>query len=203
MFPSDHAAKSFSVGKTKAAYVIEGAIAPYLRQKQISQLQKNKFAIVIDESNNVKGKKQLDILVRSFAEKFGNLDSDVKFPLICSSENFSSEILSVLDSEAIPLDNVIAVNRDGPTVMDATLKKLKDKMPHLLDTGSCNLHGVHNATSKAVASSFPFSPVEIIYIFKAISSTRRLENRNLTLFPSCLIQMKHQQILSHLAAPAF
>ena len=89
-------------------------------------------------------------------------DNDVKFPSICSSEKLSSEILSALDSDSIPFDNVIAVNRDCPTVMDATLKKLKNKMPHLLGTGSCNLHGVHNATSKAVASSFPFSPVEMI-----------------------------------------
>jgi hypothetical protein len=183
MFPDDNVAKSFAVGKTKAAYVIEGAIGPYLRQQQISILQENKFAIVIDESNNIKGKKQLDILVRYFVENYDvitefyrsiflTIDREevlrvlssetTKFPSICSSDKLSSEILSCLEADDIPFENVIAVNRDGPVVMDATLKKLKEKMPNMLDIGSCNLHGVHNATSKAVESSFPFSPVEMV-----------------------------------------
>ena len=183
MFPNDTVAKTFAVGRTKAAYVIEEAIAPYLRQKQMSFLQDNLFVIIVDESNNVKGKKQLDILVRYFIESVGIVtefyrsiflkidpdeilrvlsQSDCKdFPSICSAEKLSSEILECIESDNIPLSNIVAVNRDGPNVMKATLTKLKRKMPHLIDIGSCNLHGVHNAASKAV-QEFSISPSEVI-----------------------------------------
>ena len=71
MFPDSDIASKFSSKRTKTTHMINGAIAPVFNKKVTSLCKKEKFSVMIDESNDNGDDKCLTILVRV-------LDRDIK-----------------------------------------------------------------------------------------------------------------------------
>ena len=71
-----------------------------------------------------------------------------------SAENLLSLIVKNLEEHSIPFGNIMSLTSDYPNVMrgkhSVVFKRLQEKAPHILDTGGCHLHHVHNSSAAAM-----------------------------------------------------
>lgn len=65
MFPDSELAATFSCGKDKTSYLVKFGIAPFTKQHLISDVSKDSFVVMCNESpNRSTNKKQLDLHIR-------------------------------------------------------------------------------------------------------------------------------------------
>lgn len=68
MFPDSELAATFSCGKDKTSYLVKFGIAPFFKQHLISDVSKDSFVVLFDESlNRSTNNKQLDLHIRYWA----------------------------------------------------------------------------------------------------------------------------------------
>lgn len=99
MFPDSNIAKNFACGRTKAAYLIEFALDPYLFEKLVDKMKENFFAMSFDE-----GDSRLTCLVHYLDETcapnlqlFDNISLNT-----FDSETIATEVKRSLTSRGIP-----------------------------------------------------------------------------------------------------
>ena len=76
MFPDSHIAQDMTVSRTKVVYMIGYGLGPYFLQKTIDDILRSPntyHTIHIDEKITAKVKKQMDVLVRYFADTDGKV----------------------------------------------------------------------------------------------------------------------------------
>ena len=71
MFPDSEIAKSFSLGHTKASYIIGEGMLPYFTEVFVNDLKKSDlpFSVHFDETTTSQVKKQMDITLRYWSQK--------------------------------------------------------------------------------------------------------------------------------------
>ncbi|KAL1252682.1 hypothetical protein QQF64_017375 [Cirrhinus molitorella] len=68
MFPDSELAATFSCGKDKTSYLVKFGIAPFIKQQLISEVSKDSFVVMFDESlNRSTNNKQMDLHLRYWA----------------------------------------------------------------------------------------------------------------------------------------
>ena len=128
-------------------------------------------------------KKQMDIHIGYWSERFGRVVVvyvDSAFLGHAEASHIEDEILQYMDRNNVKLQHLLQCSMDGPAVNNAFLHKLNShlesqKVPPLVDLGTCRLHPVHTAFRKAV-EALPFDVEQFatdIYQWFKLSSARR------------------------------
>ena len=151
MFPDSAIAQSYSLARSKFGYVIYG-IADYFKDKLTSAINDSPyFSVSFDESlNTVVQKCQMDIVIKYWDVKKSTAASRYftsKFMGHSTAEHLKTTFLSVLDE--LDYGKMVQISMDGPSVNHSFYKKIvahreMTENPPLFDTGSCNLHVMHN-----------------------------------------------------------
>ena len=80
MFPDSTIAQHMTLSGTKVAYMIGHGPGPYFQQQTIDDIVTSSntyYTIHFDETTNIQVKKQMDVLVRYYSEKHGEVKSKI------------------------------------------------------------------------------------------------------------------------------
>lgn len=163
MFPDSQIASKFTCAKTKSYYSAVFGLAPYFKDKFMSQLQEVPYySVSFDESYNKFTKnEQMDLALR-----FWSKDEKLVTTRYLGSEFLghatASDLLHHFNKGTAQLDckKILQISMDGPNVNvkfynDLLVQReaLDPNLPSLLDIGSCGLHVVHGAFRTAFEST--------------------------------------------------
>ena len=112
--------------------------------------------IHFDETTTVQVKKQMDVLVRYFSETNGEHKVKYLKALVFGhsfGEKVGDELLKTLEELALALKLLLSISSDGPNVNNTVKANINAKLNQcfkrqLVNTGSCQLHVVHNTFRK-------------------------------------------------------
>ena len=186
MFGDSAVAHSMTMSRMKMSYLIGHGLGPYFLQKTIDDILKSSdpyYTIHFDETTTAQVKKQMDVLVRYFSET----DGEVKVRFLkaltfrhAKAETVATELYKTVQDLGLPLKHLLSISCDGPNVNKAIKSKLNAKLQDnfkqkLVDTGSCQLHVVHNAFRRGVQAfgeEVENLCIDLFYFFK-LSPSRR------------------------------
>lgn len=150
------ALQSTSMCRTTAAYKMKFGLAKTIKEKLIEALRKNAFSLNIDESTSRAHKSILTVLVQYFSterkrvvvQHFSSIELSV-----CTSNNIFEEIISLIEGNQIPWENLISVLFDSCNTMRGVKSGVeslirKKKASHLLSIGGDTCHTVNNSAKK-------------------------------------------------------
>ena len=114
------------------------------------------YSIHFDETTPVQVKKQMDVLVRYFSETNGEIKVGFLKALLFGhafGEKVSDELLKTLEELGLPLKLLLSISSNGPNVNKTVKANINAKLKQcfkrqLVNTGSCQLHVVHNTFRK-------------------------------------------------------
>ena len=184
MFPDSKIAQDFSLGYTKAAYVVTDGIAPHLLAEQVKFINESKTPITLhyDESTQAQVKKQLDLHLRYWNDNGNVVSTFYRSTMLghARGKDVATRILSLLREDGLNLDQLVSLSSDGPNVNKTIWNSINRELteaghPGLLNVGTCNIHIVHNAFGYALnqfASEIPDLLIDI-YTFFHNSAARR------------------------------
>ena len=153
-------AKGVKMSCTKVSYVIGHGLGPYFLQKTVDDIlntPRTYFTLHFDETTS-QIKKQLNILVRYYSDN--HKEVRVRFLKAAVfdhayAESVANELFETLQKFSLPLKYLLSLSSDGPNVNKAIKTIINSKLKvnyqrELVDTGSCQLHVVHNSFRKGV-----------------------------------------------------
>lgn len=184
MFPDSKIANDFSLGYTKAAYLITDGLAPHLLADQVQFINSSKTPVTLhyDESTQSQVKKQLDLHLRYWSEGGHVISTYYKSAMLghAKGKDVADKILSIMKEDGINLDQLVSLSSDGPNVNKTIWTSIQGELtraghPGLLNVGTCNIHVVHNAFGYALNQFAPEIPDLLIdiYTFFHNSAARR------------------------------
>ena len=165
-FSDSEIAQNLKMNKKKASYTISDGLGPYFQNLFHSDLKSGRvpyFTLYFNATTTRQVKKQMDIHIGYWSERFGRVIVvyvDSAFLGHAEASHIEDEILQYIDRNNIKLEHLLQCSMDGPAVNNAFLRKLNarlesQKLPPLVDLGTCSLHPVHTAFRKAV-EALPF-----------------------------------------------
>ena len=161
MFPDSEIAKVFSVGRTKAGYLLTEGIGPHYRQQVLECMKKHPFSLNFDEST-VNKNQQLNINVSFRNDEDKIVKSNfvtVKVVEGSTGSDMAHMVLKSLDDESVPRFNFISEQTDGCAAMLGKFKGchsvLKQSLPHLPDFGGCEAHDACNILKHGLKKMMP------------------------------------------------
>ena len=180
MFPDSHIAQHMKMSRTKVAYMIGYALGPYFLQKTIDDIlrsPKTYYTIHIDETTTAQVKKQMDVLERYFSGTDGKVKARFLKALVFGhayDKTVAGELWRTLQELGLPLKNLLSISSDGPNVNKAIKANINTKLQghfkrQLVDTGSCQLHVVHNTFRKGIEAygeDVEHLCIDLFYFFK-------------------------------------
>lgn len=186
MFPDSTVAKHITMSRTKVAYMIGHGLGPYFKREIVDDIQRfpsTYFTIQFDETTNAQMKKQMDILVRYYSEKYGEVKVRFLKALMFGhafAKTVSDEIWRTLQESGLSPGLLLSLSSDGPNVNKSIKKSINDKLQtqfkrQLVDTGSCQMHVAHNAFRKGIevyGEAVENLCIDLFYFFK-LSASRR------------------------------
>jgi len=140
MFPDSKIAAKFSSQRTKTNYIVSDGIAVNFHNELVAKLKHKIFSLMIDESNKQYGKKFLHVLVKYFDKEQGDIVQDFLDSVVvnkANSDNLVAAILKLLRDDDLPLDNMIQIMSDSPSVMRGAVNGVvtvikRTHAPHLI-----------------------------------------------------------------------
>lgn len=196
-FPDSKIAKNITMKRKKATQIATNVIGPTNKEYLISDLRKEYFSLIIDETTDISSSKCLALIAR-YCKNDRILDRF--FDLIelesASAKSIFDNIKYALEKHNIPLANVIGLGADNCSVMMGNLNGVKalfrEINPNIVTIG-CSCHSMHLCASYA-GEKLPRSIEQFtrdIYNYFQNSSKRLLELRECQIFA----QEKPQNIL--------
>ena len=157
MFP-DSIPDTFSLGRTKQTYILVHALGPYFHEKIVSDMDLPYYSLQYDETTNNENVKELQVLIKFWskcANKVVVHHLETFFIGKATADILKEKIKEAVNNVNLSLNYIIMLASDGPNVNKAVFRSLSNEiMQHrskpLLDVGTCNIHSVHNAFSKAL-----------------------------------------------------
>ena len=160
MFPDSNIAQNFKMSETKSMYIMTHGIAPYVQSLVQKHIQEAKeYVLLFDETlNKNMQKKQMDLLVR-----YWDMDkiSSRYFKSVFFGHGTALDLHEIMEKHVhctLGYSDLVQISMDGPNVnwalydrLEQTLNGQYDK--HLLNTGSCGLHIIHNAFKHGAVST--------------------------------------------------
>lgn len=155
MFPDSIIASKMQLKEKKVAYVISHGIYKNFQEllkKDLSSCA-TKFTIAFDETTNAQVKRQLDVYARYWSADFSIVSCRYLTSVFlghATADIILSELLDVLSSFNISLNDIICLSMDNPNVNKSLLRKFNDKMreecgKETVALGACNLHVANNS----------------------------------------------------------
>lgn len=177
-----------SISPTKTQAIVTKVISPVAKSELAGFLQKTKFSICLDESNDRRKKKVLDILVRypdvksrKICTKMWNLPEVFikKQEAFCGAERISNIVKNSFTKHAIPLGNIVECCTDGCKAMVRDISGLKARLqaliPHLIWI-QCPAHKTNLCASHALC----YIPLEILQLvcnlYGMLNSSNKLQD---------------------------
>ena len=180
MFPDSHVAQHMALSRTKVAYMIGYGLGPYFPQKTIDDILRSPntyYTIHIDETTTAQVKKQMDVLVRYFSDTDGKFKVRFLKALVFGhafAETVANELWRTLQELGMPLKNLLFISSDGSNVNKAIKANINTKLQghfkrQLVNTGSSQLHVVHNTFRKGIEAygeDVEHRCIDLFYFFK-------------------------------------
>ena len=119
----------------------------------------------------------MDVFVRDFSETNGEIKVRLLKALVFGHafrEKVGDELLKTLKELGLPLKVLLSISSDGPNVNKTVKANINAKLKQcfkrqLVNTGSCQLHVVHNTCRKGLESygeNFENLCIDLFYLFK-------------------------------------
>lgn len=152
--PDSDIAKNINCSRTKATYLTNECIN--LEQLgNISNVKKNKFSLLIDETTDISTEKSLAMVVR-FYDDHNKKVSDNFFGLLkltdSTAESIFSAVIDHFKKLDIPIENLVGFAADNAAVMQGNRigvqARFKEILPNIY-TLDCVCHSVHLCASAA------------------------------------------------------
>ena len=162
MFPDSEIAKNFKLSRTSASYIIGQGLSPHFTQVLIADLSASElpFSVHFDETTSSQVKKQMDITLRYWSPKHGEIWTAFYTSLFfghAEGELVATTMYNKMNEDRLPVERMVTLVRDGPNVNKTIFRKMNQlisddhpQFPGLLDLGSCTIHTVHNAFGKGI-----------------------------------------------------
>jgi hypothetical protein len=154
MFPDSRVVEKFTLGRTKASYVINYGLAPYFTKQLKDTLTTcGPFVVLFDESlNQVVQRGQMDVVVRYFDDKTSSCRTQYLTSTFLGRARAEDLLLKFTQAlRGLPQANIVQISMDGPSVNWSFLQKyeehraMEDIDQKLVELGSCGLHVVNGA----------------------------------------------------------
>ena len=164
MFPDSKIAEKFKLSHTSASYMIGQGLSPHFTQVLIADLSASEllFSVHFDETTSSQVKKQMDITLRYWSPKHGEIWNGFYTSLFfghAEGELVATTMYNKMNEDRLPVGRMATLVRDGPNVNKTIFRKMNqlisDDHPQfsgLLDLGSCTIHTVHMHLEKAYNS---------------------------------------------------
>lgn len=155
IFPDSDIAKRYASRQTKTACLINGAIAPFYRQKLVTTMKTTPFSLAIDGSSDTGIEKMNPLTIRTYDDSRGIVHT--QFLDMCMSSNATAEgifskMQEALDKHEIPWNNCVGISLDNTSVNMGCHNSIRTRVtranPAVYILG-CPCHIVHNIASKA------------------------------------------------------
>ena len=161
MFPDSVVAHKMTMSCTRVSYVISHGLGPCLLQKTIDDILRSPgtyYIIHFGETTASQIKKQLYMLVRYYLDTHCEVRVRFLKALVFGhayAETVGDELWKTLWEFSLPLKCLLSLSSDGLNVNKAIKTNINKKLMtkcsrHLVNTGSCQLHVVHNSFKKEV-----------------------------------------------------
>ena len=161
MFPDSCIAKKFAMSKTKCAYCINYGLAPFYKEKLLSEIKKSPYyTIMFDESlNKILQKDQMDVYRRYWYGESNQVKTmyfDTRFFFRPNADTITKNICEVL--KPLTKEEMINLGMDSPSTNWTVLRliqdaRIDDAVPPLEDIGSCGLHVISGALQTGVTDA--------------------------------------------------
>ena len=133
------------------SYLHNFGIAPYFKNLLLDEIKASPYYVLsFDESlNTVLQKEQMDVIICYFCSNTGRVESKY-FNSEFLGHTRAEDLLEKIEQLNLPSKYMLQLSMDGPNVSLKVLKDIREKqkiekVPELLETGTCSLHTVHNA----------------------------------------------------------
>lgn len=175
MFPDSKIARSFSMGKTKASYVINHGLAPYFQEMlQNNMKQCSDYVVCFDESlNKFVQRGQMDLCVRFWEVNLQKVSTRYWNSVFLGRATADHLLDGFIQGLSLPLGNILQISMDGPNVNLSFMKKLESHLQvlnpegkSLLDIGICSLHTVNGALKTGISKT----GWELFHFFRSLYS---------------------------------
>ena len=162
MFPDSKIAENFKLSHTSASYIIGHGLLPHFTKVLINDLSESQlpFSVHFDETTSDQVKKQMDLTLRYWSPKHGEIWTGFYTSLFfghAEGEVVATAIHKKLLEDEVPIERMVTLVRDGPNVNKTIFRKMNELIKHdhpdfagLVDLGSCTIHIVHNAFGKGM-----------------------------------------------------
>ena len=158
MFPVEEhrSLEGFSLNAKKMTYLLAKTIYPYFREILVEDIQMSNFVLAYDETTYSAGVKELQIRLLYWLKEQKlviNLHPRTYYLGHATCEDLSKTLLQCVEDEGLPLERLLMLTSDGPTVnkIVRSIFDLENKdTTVLLNMGTYNIHTVHNAFQKGL-----------------------------------------------------
>ena len=154
IFPDSAIAKQFSSKRTKTTCIINGAVAPFFKQRLVESMKNEPFALAIDGSSDTGVEKMNPLTIRIFYNR-GVVSTqflDISMSSSSTAEGIFTIMQDALSKHGIPWMNCVGVGLDNTSVNMGCRNSIKtrivQKNPAVYVMG-CHCHIVHNTAGKA------------------------------------------------------
>lgn len=158
MFPDSEIAKQYNMSETKCKYIVQFAIAPYVKELLLDDFRSSPFTFKFDESTTKQVKKQYDGYVQYFSKTHNRVISAYTGSLFvghCRSKDLIQHFFEFGTQLQWDVKYLLHLGMDGPNVNLAFQKDLISILKNeynkkIVDIGTCSLHPVHTAYGKGL-----------------------------------------------------
>lgn len=179
MFPCPYT-QDFSLGRSKVSYVMSDGLGPYFQQLLCQTVRKegNPFTLQFDETVTMQNQKQLDLLIRFWSEKKGEVVTRFLKALMfghAKGQDVADSINATMEEVGLNKEQFLSMGSDGPNVNKTIWKYLNDHLkslgfPGLVEFMPCNVHAVHNGFKYGLSEYGQLAEqlaIDLFYWFKA------------------------------------
>ena len=135
MFSDSEIAKAFTMGRSKASYVLQDGLGPLLAKWLCENVSESEgtFSLIFDETTTNQRQKQMDLLLRYWDEKINLVVTKYLRSLnFCraGATDLASMMLDVIDGDEHDIDwrKLFFLSSDGPNINKAVYRNLNENL---------------------------------------------------------------------------
>uniref|UniRef100_H2ZY73 DUF4371 domain-containing protein n=1 Tax=Latimeria chalumnae TaxID=7897 RepID=H2ZY73_LATCH len=208
IFPDSQIAKQYSSAATKMTCLINGAIAPYFREKLVEIMKNSPYSLLIDDSNDTDLEKMNPLTVRMFDIDTQRVES--RLLDMCATTGKDSvtaaasfdKIDQALDMYFIPWANYMGFGVDNTSVnlgnRNSIMTRVKEKNAACY---FCPCHLIYNMVCKSASSFTQLSGfdvedlcVDLFYYFD-----KSMKRKSMLVEVSEFCDVKYRQAIKHVS----
>ena len=169
--------------------MMSDGLGPYFQQLLCPTVRKegNPFTLQFDETVTMQNQKQLDLLIRFWSEKKGEVVTRFLKALMfghAKGQDVADSINATMEEVGLNKEQFLSMGSDGPNVNKTIWKYLNDHLkslgfPGLVEFMPCNVNAVHNGFKYGLSEYGQLAEqlaIDLFYWFKAHPARRLLQD---------------------------